>query len=240
MHTCHSPLGRGRSVEHDRVPSLVGLPWTEKLEAGGLTAWEVESQWPIPGSRAVRGGAAGGGESQGRSQVSPVILGLFSERFPQAFCVSAWPHLSNLGRRVSSLQSALSKYDPGRYPNRRDSSADRHEVRTPLQVGGVAGGNRAGRQGDVSSGVRGSSTSRVLAQLAPSSGRSVRRLSPFGRPPAFLLPFLPLGRRASLSNSPCPSVCPSPQLSAASVCFLRSTYCRQSSAWFVLVSRRGN
>lgn len=77
MHTCHSPLGRGRSVEHDRVPSLVGLPWTEKLEDGsgreaaGLTPWEVESQWLIPGSRAVRGGAAGGGESQGRSQVSP-------------------------------------------------------------------------------------------------------------------------------------------------------------------------
>lgn len=47
MHTCHSPLGRGRSVEHDRVPSLVGLLLTEKLkdgsdrEAGGLTPWEV-------------------------------------------------------------------------------------------------------------------------------------------------------------------------------------------------------
>lgn len=84
-------------MEHDRVPSLGGLPLTEKLKdgsggeaageeekgGGDLTPCEVvvvrlaeDAQTAVGGPRVQggRGGAGGGGESQGlrgRSEVTP-------------------------------------------------------------------------------------------------------------------------------------------------------------------------
>lgn len=77
MHACHSPLGRGRSAEHDGVPSLVGLPRTEKLK-DGLTQTVVGV--PMDDAR-VQGGEGRGwrwvsGEEPGltweQTQLEPV------------------------------------------------------------------------------------------------------------------------------------------------------------------------
>lgn len=93
--------------------------------------------------------------------------------------------------------------------------------------------------GDVSSGVRGGAASQ-----RPRSARSEQRSVGPPAKPAWPPAFLPSFRSAAAPRCQTPSVPssvpPLPLLGVPATCFLRSTSGRRSSAWFVLVSRRGN